>query len=200
MTVTPQPTNTPTPESSPTPTNVGVVLENSTLFATPNLNSEELSVVEAGNSIVVMGRSEDSKWLFVGDGDTAGFVFLDRLQWEGNVESLPIFTHSTSASNSEEAPVTTSEITPLKFDLWPLTETAVCTATGWEQDIFFQGQGGNGIYAYYWEGTLIKGPANGSYTYRLVSPGGAVAGVGRVESGGGQWLENTLFIEAPNCE
>jgi tRNA A-37 threonylcarbamoyl transferase component Bud32 len=202
---TPTPTSTPsatdTPISTATPTNIGLVLENSSLFATPNLGSDQLSVVEAGDSIVVMGRSEDGKWLFVGDGDTAGFIFRERLQWDGDVEGLALFTHSTSADTvAEETPVAAAEITPLEFDLWPLPETAVCTATGWEQDIFFQGQGGNGIYAYYWDGNLLVGPTNGSYVYRLVSPGGTVTGYGRVESGGGQRLQSTLFIEAPNCE
>ena len=179
---------------------MGLVLENSSLFANPDLSSEELSVVEAGDAIVVMGRSEDSKWLFVGDGDIAGFVFLDRLEWGGDVDALSVFTHSSGAEEPDEEPVAANEITPLEFDLWPLPETAVCTATGWEQDIFFQGHGGNGIYAYYWEGNLIKGPTNGSYIYRLVSPGGAASGYGRVESGGGLWLESTLFIAPPNCE
>ena len=74
-----------------------------------------------------MGRSDDSKWLFIGNGDTAGFVFRDRLQWEGNVADLPIFTHSDSDGGSaEETPVASDKITPLEFDLWPLSETAVC--------------------------------------------------------------------------
>jgi len=200
-----QPTDTPaatdTPASTPTPTNIGLILENSSLFATPNLSGEELSVVDEGNSIVVLGRSEDGKWLFVGDGDTAGFIFRDRLQWDGDVDGLSIFTHSSSDTDSEEeTPVASNNITPLEFDLWPLAETAVCTTTGWEQDIFFQGHGGNGIYAYYWDGNLIKGPTNSSHVYRLVSPGGSVTGFGRIESGGGLWKQATLFIEAPNCE
>ncbi len=199
-------TNTPlatdTPTSSPTPTDVGLVLNNSSLFATPNLSGEELSVLEAGVAIVVLGRSEDGKWFFVGDEDTAGFIFGERLQWEGEVDGLPVFTHSSGAANvaDEPTPVASSEITPLIFDFWPLPETAVCTTTGWEQDIFFLGHGGNGIYAYYWNGKLIDGPTNGSYIYRLVSPGGAATGEGRIESGGGLWEQTTLFIEAPNCE
>ncbi|MBE2223601.1 MAG: protein kinase [Anaerolineae bacterium] len=198
---TPAATQTPTPTTTPTPTNVGLVLENSSMFATPNLDGEELSVVEEGAAIVVMGRSEDSKWLFIGNGDTAGFVFRDRLQWDGEVDGLPVFTHSDRNSSTEaETPVASENITPLEFDLWPLAETAVCTSTGWEQKIFFQGHGGNGIYAYYWNGKLLEGPTNSSYVYRLVSPGGAVTGTGRVESGGGLWQESTLFVEAPNCE
>jgi hypothetical protein len=178
------------------------VLEDSSLFDTPNLSGEELSVVEAGGAIVVLGRSEDGKWYFVGDGDTAGFIFAERLEWEGDVDGLAVFTHSDATANDTDAPtpVAASEITPLTFDLWPLPETAVCTTTGWEQDIFFQGQGGNGIYAYYWDGKLIDGPTNSRFIYRLVSPGGAVTGVGRIESGGGLWQQSTLFIEAPNCE
>jgi tRNA A-37 threonylcarbamoyl transferase component Bud32 len=205
LTDTPAATETPaatdTPSTTPTPTNVGLVLENASLFATPNLGGEELSVVEEGDSIVVMGRSDDNRFLFVGDGDTAGFVYRDRLQWDGDVDALPIFTHSSSdTASDEEPPVASEEITPLEFDLWPLPETAVCTTSGWEQDIFFQGHGGNGIYAYYWDGKLLEGPTNSSFVYRLVSPGGPFTGYGRVESGGGLWKENTLFIEAPNCE
>ena len=204
-TATPQPTDTPaatdTPTTTPTPTNVGLVLANSSLFATPNLDGEELSVVEEGDAIVVMGRSQDNKWLFVGDGDIAGFVFRERLQWDGEAASLPIFTHSSSAGGSiEETPTTSNNITPLKFDLWPLPETAVCTTTGWEQDIFFEGHGGNGLYAYYWNGKLIEGPTSTSFVYRLVSPGGTVSGLGKVESGGSKPIEEPLFVEAPNCE
>ena len=198
---TPPPTNTPTPTESPTPTNIGLVLENSSVFDIPNLNGQELTVVEEGDSIEVMGRSEDEKWLFVSNDNLAGFVFRERLQWGGDTNSLPIYTHTDSADeNIPETPAASSEITELSFDLWPLPETAVCTTTGWEQDLFFEGHGGNGIYAYYWDGKLINGPTNGSYIYRLVSPGGSVSSYGRIESGGGLWLQKNLLIDAPNCQ
>jgi hypothetical protein len=199
-TATPPPTDTPAPAESPTPTNIGLVLENSSVFDTPNLNGQELTVVAEGDSIVVLGRSEDEKWLFVGMGDLAGFVFRERMQWQGDTDGLPVYTHTDSTDEpTPEAPAASDEITELTFDLWPLAETAVCTTIGWEQDLFFEGHGGNGIYAYYWDGTLIKGPTNSSYIYRLVSPGGAVSSFGRVESGGGLWIQKNLFIDAPNC-
>ena len=199
-TATPVPTDTPAPTESATPTNIGLVLENSSVFDTPDLNGEELAVVEEGDSIVVMGRSEDDKWLFVGTGSLAGFVFRERLQWEGDTGRLPVYTHTDGADETTpETPAASDEITELTFDLWPLPETAVCTTTGWEQDLFFEGHGGSGIYAYYWDGKLIKGPTNTSFTYRLVSPGGAASGFGRIESGGGLWLQKPLFVEAPNC-
>ncbi|MCZ7668867.1 MAG: SH3 domain-containing protein [Chloroflexi bacterium] len=78
-------------------------------------------MVAAGDPIVIMGRSEDSKWFFVGDGDVAGFVFEDRIQWYGEMGRLPIFTHS-SAGGGSATPKPADQITPLSFDLWPLPE------------------------------------------------------------------------------
>lgn len=192
---------TPMPAASlgtATPTNIGLALENSSLYDQPNLNGQELSVVAAGDPIVIMGRSEDSKWFFVGDGDVAGFVFEDRIQWYGEMGRLPIFTHS-SAGGGSATPKPADQITPLSFDLWPLPETAVCTNTGWEMLIFFQGHGGDGIYAYFWNGEPVSDATPNSAIYTLVSPGGAVTGYGRVETGGSLWAQKTLFIEAPNC-
>jgi tRNA A-37 threonylcarbamoyl transferase component Bud32 len=197
---TSKPTDTPT--SSPTPTNVGLVLENASLFNTPSPDGEELAVVEEGDNIIVMGRAENDNWLFVGNGDQTGFVFRNLLQWDGDVSQLQIYTHTnTGQGNEVPTPFATKEITPLSFDLWPLPDTAVCTESGWEQDIFFQGHGGNGIYAYYWDDKLVDEPTNGETIYRLVSAGGPVAGIGRVESGAGAqyWQEKPLYIDPPNC-
>ncbi|PIE79804.1 MAG: hypothetical protein CSA11_10515 [Chloroflexi bacterium] len=194
------PSATTTPVGTSLPSDIGLVLENSSIFAIPNLNGEELAVVEAGDSIVVIGRSIDNKWLFVGHGDIAGFVFRERLEWNGTAAELPVYTHSNTDAAAEASPEATGEITALEFDLWPLPETAVCTESGWEQDIFLQGHGSNGIYAYYWEGNFIEGPTSSSYVYRVTSLGGDLAGTGRVESGGGMWRESTIYIEAPNCE
>lgn len=204
-TATPAPTDSPAgspmPDQPNTPGNIGLVLDNVSIFAIPDLGGEELAVVETGDTITILGRSEDGKWFFVGDGETAGFVFGERVQWRGDSESLPVFTHSNAADSApKNTPIPAADLTELTFDLWELPETAVCTTTGWEQDIFFAGHGGNGVYAYYWNSNLIKGPTNSSTIFRLVSTGGDIVGLGKVESGGGRWVEKPLVIAAPNCE
>ncbi|MFO7684217.1 MAG: protein kinase [Chloroflexota bacterium] len=197
------PTATPSadaPAGTPTPTNIGLVVENASLFDIPDLSGQELAVVVVDDPVVILGRSQDSKWLFVGDGSVAGFMFRDRVQWDGELGRLPIFTHSDARGGGAQAtPAPSDVITELTFDLWPLPETAVCTATGWEMMLYFQGQGGNGVYQYYWNAEPIAGPTNSSAVYKLVSPGGAVSGFGRVESGGNLWQQKNLFVAEPKC-
>lgn len=196
------PTNTPaeTPAGTPTPSNIGLVVENASLFDIPDLAGQELAVVAVDDPVVILGRSQDSKWLFVGDGTVAGFMFRNRVQWDGELGRLPIFTHSDAGGGGAQAtPAPSDVITELTFDLWPLPETAVCTAAGWEMMLYFAGQGGDGVYQYYWNGELIAEPTNSSVVYKLVSPGGAVSGFGRVESGGNLWQQKNLFIAEPGC-
>ncbi len=62
-----------------------------------------------------------------------------------------------------------------------------------------EGQGGNGVYTYFWEGQQIAGPVAGSATFEISHANGGASGTGRVQSGDGQATETILFVSPPAC-
>ncbi|MEJ2746357.1 MAG: protein kinase [Anaerolineae bacterium] len=218
-TVTQPPTNTPTqeleptasptarpsdtppaaPTGEPTPENQAVVLENSSLFSTPDTNADEITLLHAEDTVLVYGRSPTSNWLYVIDQDgNRGFVALDRLDWNGDVTKLPVFTGSTTPT--EATPVVSQG--DLDLNIWGLPDTVRCEASGsagWYQTIFMEGTGGSGPYTYFWEGRQVGGPVNNSITTELHSNGGAIVGTGTVTSSDGQTVSKELFLGNPGC-
>lgn len=204
---TPQPSPSPAPTETVTgpilATDVAFAKEDASIFASPRTNSPELAVVALGEQLQVLGRSEVRNWLFVDNGEVAGFIFQPLLQWDGDLSTLPVYTYTDAAPTNNAATASPTAvggpITSLKLDLWTLPGTAQCSGSGWRLNVFMQGQGGNGRYRYYWNGQFLVGPTSTSHTFTVNSGGGVIIGVGRVVSDDGQAIERELFIPIPTC-
>lgn len=87
-TVAPTPTHTPTP--SPEPPEKAVANQAAAIFAAPRADSATLGFIQVGESVTVLGRSADGRWLYVRGPDSVdGFVFLPYFNWPGDPGSLP---------------------------------------------------------------------------------------------------------------
>ena len=97
-TSTPNPTATLVPAATAmaTPTllhDAAIALEPSSIFIAPDAGAQELAIVAAGETVSVLGRSESGNWLFVLNDDfVPGFVFVERFDWDGDFEALPLVT------------------------------------------------------------------------------------------------------------
>ncbi|GIK54932.1 MAG: SH3 domain-containing protein [Chloroflexi bacterium] len=202
LTASPSPTATPqatatmtaTPTDTPAPTfdNIAIALLNSSLYRQPNAASEEVTFVNAGDSVTVLGRSANGNWLYVRATEgQEGFIFGERLQWGGDSDTLPVI-----GSGSAAPPPVSG---PLALDLYLLPDRGRCEGQTWWQTVYMRGQGGNGVYTYYWNGEqAADNVANDGLTFEVSFTGGAQAGVGEVVSGGVA-VSKTLFIPPPPC-
>ncbi len=187
----PSPTAVPTDTPIPTPGNIATAVINSSLYQEADAASEEVTFITAGDSVTVIGRSTNGNWLYVRTADgLEGFVFGERLQWDGNSEVLPV------VGGGNIAPPVSG---PLSLDLYLLPDRGRCEGQTWWQVVYMRGQGGNGIYTYYWNGEEVAtNVANDGLTLEVSFTGGAQAGVGEVVSNGVA-VSKTLFIPPPEC-
>ncbi|MCA9979115.1 MAG: hypothetical protein KC413_25310, partial [Anaerolineales bacterium] len=168
-------TNTPSPEpvGSPTPENQAVIIQNSTLFSAPDTDSNQVTLLREDEIVRVYGRSTTGNWLFIYNlQGLKGFVDLDRVEWAGDIDTLPIFD-SPPSSNTP-----TNTTGNLGLNIWGLPATIRCEAPGstvWHQTIYMEGTGG-GTYTYFWENKQVGGPTSSSITVELRSNGGALVG------------------------
>lgn len=102
-TFTPRPTTTTTATATATPLeDMAIVLEPSSIFDAPDSSAEELAVVAPGEQVSVVGRSESGNWLFVvNDEFVQGYIFAERLDWGGDIASLPAITPIPGDNSSE---------------------------------------------------------------------------------------------------
>ncbi len=196
-TTTPTMTHTPAPTATPQSLDRAIAQENVSLFAAPDAASTELAVIEAGEAVWVLARSETGNWLYVSnDNGERGFASLERLTWPGDIETLrvqqPVVVVAVPSVTA--VPSTAN----LVFNLYQLEGTQTCNGEAWTIKVFMEGQGGNGIYNYYWNDALLVVNATGSYTFDVRSGGGPVIGTGRVTSGNLS-AEKELFLTRPNC-
>ncbi len=198
------PTNTPTTEPSPAATldARALVLEPSSIFTGPDAGSAKVAILHVDDRVDVIGRSSNSNWLYVrtGDGDQ-GFVFSERVQWEGDIAALPVKFGAAPPATATSPPITGSG-GPLTFNLWGLSDTIRCEAPGsaaWFQTVFMEGEGGSGIYTYFWEGEPVGGPTSDSITVELHSFSAAIIGTGMVTASDGQSTTAGLFLPNPDC-
>jgi hypothetical protein len=62
----------------------------STIFTKPTTSSDELTFVDTGDQVVVLGRSMNGHWLYVRSADSIeGYIYSPRLEWGGDFASLP---------------------------------------------------------------------------------------------------------------
>jgi hypothetical protein len=171
---------------------VAVALLSSSHYRQADASSEEVTFVNAGDEVTVVGRSANNNWLYVRTADgEEGFVFAERLEWNGDSDSVPVVN-----GNSPAPPPATG---PLTLDLYLLTDAGRCEGQTWWQTVYMRGQGGNGRYTYYWNGNQIAAEVvNDGVTIEVSFTGGVQSGVGEVVSGGVA-VSKTLFIPPPDC-
>jgi hypothetical protein len=84
----PTPTNTPTPQPTDA---LATALQASGIFALSSASSSELAPVQAGEAVIVLGRSSNNEWLYIrNDRGVEGFVSASHIEWAGDQESLPV--------------------------------------------------------------------------------------------------------------
>ena len=172
------------------------------IFAAPDDNSATLGGVSEGEEVLVLGRSAYGQWFYVRDDrGVEGFAYALRFAWDGDYESLPKVPARWTPSSPSTPTYTPTLLTPttLTIDLWQLPSTGRCEGGWWYMSVYIRGQGGDGVYTYYWNGERKAGPLSKEYTFELCNPGGAIVGTGKVVSGDGQVAEKNLYIGAPDC-
>lgn len=206
LTATTAPTLSPVPATDPTgepmPENQAVILENATLFRAPDVSSTQVTLLREGDVVWVYGRSATNNWLYIFDNaGNNGFIDIDRVQWDGEVDTLPIFHSSGITTNPTNPAQPASSQSDLALNIWGLPDTIRCeSAAYWYQTIFMEGTGGGGGYTYFWENKQVGGPTNRSITYELRGGDGPIIGTGKVTSSSGQTVTRQLFLANPNCD
>lgn len=175
------------------------VIENITLFAQPDVNAAEVTIIEAAENVWVLGRSETGNWLFVSDnlGQRQGFAIAERIEWTGDISRLPV--RDTVVASAEPTIQSTPISGELRLNLYELLGTERCTGEAWAMQVFIQGQGGNGRYNYYWNDQLLIENTTEGFAFEVSSGGGPIIGNGRVTSGSTLTAEKELFLTRPNC-
>jgi hypothetical protein len=132
---------------------------------------------------------------------TATAVSPDATPAAADATSTPTATVTPTPLPLPTATPQSPSTGPLEMDLWVLEGRGKCLAEGqWEQRIFMEGRGGNGVYTYYWDSKIIGGPlVKQGIAHPIAGSGDGFNGVGRIVSGDGQTIERDLFIPGLNC-
>jgi hypothetical protein len=177
------------------PENTAVVNDNAAIFAQADGEATEIAVVMAEDMVTILGRSDNSNWLYVLDAESnAGFVFAELITWDGDIDSLPIRS-STIAAEPTITPIVSET---LSLDIYQLDGTETCSGSAWTQMVYMRAQGVSGTFEYYWEDELVGTTVNDNITFEVSSSGGAVVGTGSVIVKG-TTTSKELFIPAPDC-
>ena len=184
-------------DSTLEPVGIAIANQPASIFDKPITPATELTFIDPGEEIDVIGRSENSSWLYVRDGGgIEGFVSLRLLdpQFSDPIDSLPIIT-----PDENEVPDGNGGD---EFSLLELTVTHLggeqCDNGAWQKTVFMEGHGGNGTYTYFWNDEQ-KGPTSGSATFIESGTQGAIIRKARVVSGDGQVKEVDFFVPAHDC-
>ncbi|RMG89136.1 MAG: SH3 domain-containing protein, partial [Chloroflexi bacterium] len=177
-----------------------VALLSASIFTEPDANATEITFVDAGDSVTVLGRSPIGRWFYVQDDrGNEGYTYAPRYEWSGDFEALPIVPVPTAV------PATTPTCEPghcpqLFLDLYPLPGSR-CENNVIYRTIYMRGQGGDGIYTYYWNDVKMAGPLeNEGFGFEVNNLSGPhVIGRGKVVSGDGQVVEKELFVSDFTC-
>lgn len=210
ITSSPTPTDEPTVEPTETAvTNPGeselsqaTALLSSSLYASPDSNSQEITFIGPGEIVTVLGRSEFGDWFYVqNEAGDEGFVYSPRMEWDGDFEALAV-VEGTAVSTTTSSPNSSCNggaCPTLTINLYPLPGTR-CEVDAKYRNIFIEGNGGNGSYTYYWNDQKVGGPINEGFAFEVKSSDGAVViGMGKVVSGDGQIVERELFVDDFSC-
>lgn len=192
---TPLPTVTPLPKE--TNTSVTLLLDSS-IFAEPDTETAELAVLDAGEKVNILGRSESGNWLYVLNKESiAGYVFGERVDWTGDFESLPTVPVSPNQFTTNNCARADCPI--IDLDLYPLPGNRCENGISY-RTVYMRGQGGNGRYTYYWNGEKLTGAVKEGFGFDINDEkGNPVIGTGKVVSGDGQSIEKQLFVTNFGC-
>jgi hypothetical protein len=193
---TPSPTAQLIPSATPLPENMAITTDNASIFAQADAASSEVAVIMPEEMVTVVGRSENSNWLYVQDEDgNRGFIFIDLLTWGGEVTNLPIRT-GTIVTETTAVPTVAGAFS---LDIYQLNGTELCGAgSSWTQQVYMRAQGVSGTFNYYWEGELVGTAVDDNITFEISSSGGAIVGTGSVIVDGAE-ASQQIFVPPPPC-
>ncbi len=202
LTPKPSPSDTPTPSTVPTPTfGVGseaVALRNAYVFPTTDSNSTPLTLVHAGESVIVQAHYGD--WLQVRtDGNVTGWVYQPGwFEIAGDISVLPTAIPPQLALSTSTV-ASTCAGGELTLTLYSDPGSEQCVPGGrWSVNLHFIAHGGNCVYTFFWEGLSVAGPTTANeYIYTVTWGNAALVGTGAVESGG-VTVRQELFVPKPS--
>ncbi|HRQ37701.1 MAG TPA: protein kinase [Chloroflexota bacterium] len=210
-------TAVPTQPATPTPTitdYLAVAHLASSLFTEPDTAAPEITFIGIGETVAVMGRSENGEWLFVENAEgIQGYVHAPRLDWAGQIDALPVMDTAVNiipnpSSNpiSNPTPTTPATCRPgncplLSLDTYPINPPR-CENNTYYRTVFMMGHGGDGRYTYYWNEQKMAGPLlNEGFGFEVNSPDKSpVIGIAKIVSGDGQSIEKELFVSDFGCQ
>lgn len=208
-TATAVPTQPATPTTQAITTTIAVAHLASSLFTEPDTTAPEITFIGIGEVVIVMGRSENGEWLLVENSEgVQGFVHAPRLDWAGQIDSLPVIEKVVTVIPlaSPSPTLTTTTCRPgscplLSLDMYPIN-TPRCENNIYYRTVFMLGHGGDGRYTYYWNGQKMAGPLlNEGFGFEVSSPDQSpVIGIGKIISGDGQSVEKELFVSDFGCQ
>ena len=206
------PTQTALPASTQEPINpaptdevpvqvTAVAAQSASIYAQPDISSAELAIIFTGDMVTIHGRSENGHWLYVSnENGVTGFVAAARLGVANDLAILPVVTATATSINESETAVCAEGCPPLWIDAYPLPGGR-CEGNTIYRTIYMRGQGGSGVYTYYWEGKKMAGPLQGEgFGFEINNLNGTVIGWTKVVSSDGQTAEKELFISEFTCE
>ena len=212
-TVPPTPTLRPTETVPPTPTlrptetvlptlspisNVATARQSASIYG---VDSRELAVVSSGEQVTVSGRS-GTIWFYVRNSKgVEGFVSATRLEWSGDMQSLPDqpFVHKPPTLQTPTVQAPPGPYEALWMDLWPLDNIKRCEGGKWYKGMYIEGHGGNGVYTYYWDKQVVTCLSlTPGCTFEVSNVAGSFFATFKVVSGDGQQVEQTVIVAPPD--
>lgn len=177
--------------------------QSATLFAQPDAASTQLTIIKTDDPVTIVGRSDNGHWLYIFiEGNISGYVWADQFGWDGEVAQLPVIL--ATATNEPVSTTSTNNSCPngcpqLWLDAYPLPGGR-CENNIIYETVFMRGQGGSGVYTYYWNDKKVAGPlTNQGYGFEINNLNGTVIGRAKVVSSDGQTAEKELFISDFSC-
>lgn len=179
---------------SPSEEIIAVVNQSVTIFSGPGENYSQITFLNPGTEVTVLGRSANASWLNIFTADLIeGWVAVSRMTLDRDISEIPVVDESVITSLNEVPG-------DLTLDFWGLDGSIKCTSSGWEVSLFLEGHGGNGSYTYFVNGIKVAGSKSGSYTYSFNGGGNASVIIsGRVTSGDGYSTSKNILISPPTC-
>ncbi|MBN1933109.1 MAG: protein kinase [Anaerolineae bacterium] len=209
----PTPTRTSTPTETPTPTQTPLpqakIIQASTVYAGPQVGTQERAIVNPGEMVDVLGRADErrfGRWLYVRTaGGVEGFVYEPRVTHTADWESLSIVDSEAKVLTPSPTP---SPVCPTDLvvssgrlqivQIWP---AAACAQGGWTAYFEVEIAGGDGCaYQIFWEGRQVEYQVKAAEPHWAViqvpGQGGKTVGTVKVVSGG-QTASRAASVDAP---
>ncbi len=178
--------------------------QSATLFAQPDAASTELTIIKTDVPVSIVGRTENGHWLYIFiENNISGYVWADQFGWNGEVKQLPVIMATATSEPIVTAKANNSchgGCPQLWLDAYPLPGGR-CENDIIYETVFLRGQGGSGVYTYFWNGEKVAGPlTNDGYGFEVNDMNGRIIGQAKVVSSNGQTAEKKLFISDFSCE